>query len=93
MWEYLKSDLLYVRQFREVWFWLAFPSHADFGNEGIGIDIVVCAHDGDSWAVQRECYKPDTCIDKSLGDIFLSVLDRSFCGIDDPEKKIRLCEG
>ncbi len=75
---YLKTTALYAHLFEEVWLWMEFPYHNQFGGKDIGIDLVAKTYTGDYWAVQCKCYAADSYIDKPSVDSFLSTSGRSF---------------
>lgn len=75
---YLKTTALYARLFEEVWLWMEFPYHNQFGSKDIGIDLVAKTYTGDYWAIQCKCYAADSYIDKPSVDSFLSTSGRSF---------------
>lgn len=75
---YLKTTALYAHLFEEVWLWMEFPYHDQFGGKDTGIDLVAKTHDGDYWAIQCKCYAADSYIDKPSVDSFLSTSGRSF---------------
>lgn len=75
---YLKTTALYAHLFEEVWLWMEFPYHNQFGGKDIGIDLVAKTYTGDYWAVQCKCYAADSYIEKPSVDSFLSTSGRSF---------------
>lgn len=75
---YLKTTPLYAHLFEEVWLWMEFPYHDQFGGKDTGIDLVAKTYTGDYWAIQCKCYAVDSYIDKPSVDSFLSTSGRSF---------------
>ncbi len=75
---YLKTTTLYAHLFEEVWLWMEFPCHDQFGGKDTGIDLVAKTNTGDYWAIQCKCYAADSYIDKPSVDSFLSTSGRSF---------------
>lgn len=78
MQNYLLTDNIYSSRFRHVWLWAEFPYRAEFGGKDVGIDIVCLTHEGDYWAVQCKCYRPNSRIDKPKVDTFLSTSGKIF---------------
>lgn len=83
---YLKTTSVYDGLFENVWLWMEFPYHDQFGGKDIGIDIVTKTFDGDYWAVQCKCYTEDKYITKSDVDTFLATSGKSF-DVDGETKK------
>ncbi len=75
---YLKTTALYAHLFEEVWLWMEFPYHDQFGGKDTGIDLVAKTYTGDYWAIQCKCYAADSYIDKPSVDSFLATSGRSF---------------
>ncbi len=75
---YLKTTPLYAHLFEEVWLWMEFPYHDQFGGKDTGIDLVAKTYTGDYWAIQCKCYAADSYIDKPSVDSFLSTSGRNF---------------
>lgn len=75
---YLKTTALYANIFEEVWLWMEFPYHDQFGGKDAGIDLVAKTYEGEYWAIQCKCYAVDSYIDKPAVDSFLSTSGRSF---------------
>lgn len=75
---YLKTTTLYANIFEEVWLWMEFPCHDQFGGKDTGIDLVAKTYEGEYWAIQCKCYAADSYIDKPAVDSFLSTSGRSF---------------
>lgn len=75
---YLKSTAVYSGVFEEVWLWMEFPYHDQFGGKDIGIDIVARTYDNKYWAVQCKCFAETSYINKSDVDSFLSTSGKSF---------------
>lgn len=75
---YLKTTPLYANVFKKVWMWDEFPSHAEFGKNDVGIDLVAVTYDNEFWAIQCKCYQENTYIGKSEVDSFLSTSGKYF---------------
>lgn len=75
---YLKTTSVYQNVFEEVWLWMEFPYHDQFGGKDIGIDLVAKTFDDDYWAIQCKCYAADKYITKSDVDTFLATSSKTF---------------
>ena len=75
---YLKTTALYEGRFEEVWLWVEFPFHDQFGGKDIGIDLVAKTFSGEYWAVQCKCYAENNYITKADVDSFLSTSSKTF---------------
>lgn len=75
---YLKTTSVYQNVFEEVWLWMEFPYHDQFGGKDIGIDLVAKTFDDDYWAIQCKCYTSDKYITKSDVDTFLATSSKTF---------------
>lgn len=75
---YLKSTSIYQSVFEDVWLWMEFPYHNQFGGKDIGIDLVAKTFDNDYWAIQCKCYAEDKYITKSDVDTFLATSSKTF---------------
>ena len=75
---YLKTTTLYEGRFEEVWLWVEFPFHDQFGGKDIGIDLVAKTFSGEYWAVQCKCYAENNYITKADVDSFLSTSSKTF---------------
>lgn len=77
---YLLTKPTYKSLLTDVWLWSEFPYKDQFGTGGkdTGIDIVCRTHDGDYWAVQCKCYRPEAKIDKAVVDSFISTSGITF---------------
>lgn len=75
---YLKTTAIYEGLFEEVWLWMEFPFHDQFGGKDIGIDLVAKTFADDYWAVQCKCFAEDCYINKSDVDTFLSTSGKTF---------------
>ena len=75
---YLKTTPIYANLFENVWLWMEFPYHDQFGGKDIGIDLVAKTFSGEYWAVQCKCFAEDSYINKSDVDSFLSTSGKSF---------------
>lgn len=78
MQSYLKTTALYSNLFEEVWLWMEFPFHDQFGGKDVGIDLVAKTFSGEYWAVQCKCFAEDSYINKGDVDSFLSTSGKSF---------------
>ena len=75
---YLKTTSVYQNVFEEVWLWMEFPYHDQFGGKDIGIDLVAKTFDNDYWAIQCKCYAADKYITKGDVDTFLATSSKTF---------------
>ena len=75
---YLKTTTMYEGLFKDVWLWMEFPYHDQFGGKDIGIDLVARTFAGDYWAVQCKCFDEDSYINKGDVDSFLSTSGKTF---------------
>ncbi len=75
---YLKTTSVYQNVFEEVWLWMEFPYHDQFGGKDIGIDLVAKTFDNDYWAIQCKCFAADKYITKSDVDTFLATSSKTF---------------
>lgn len=75
---YLKTTSIYQNVFEEVWLWMEFPYHDQFGGKDIGIDLVAKTFDNGFWAIQCKCYAEDKYITKSDVDTFLATSSKIF---------------
>lgn len=75
---YLKTTALYANFFEEVWLWMEFPFHDQFGGKDVGIDLVARTFSGEYWAVQCKCFAEDSYINKGDVDSFLSTSGKTF---------------
>ena len=77
---YLLTKPVYKNLLSDVWLWSEFPYKEQFGTGGkdTGIDIVCRTHDGDYWAVQCKCYRPEAKIDLHLVSTFLTTASFPF---------------
>lgn len=75
---YLKTTALYANLFEEVWLWMEFPFHNQFGGKDVGIDLVAKTFSGEYWAVQCKCFAEDSYINKGDVDSFLSTSGKTF---------------
>lgn len=75
---YLKTTTMYEGLFKDVWLWMEFPYHDQFGGKDIGIDLVAKTFAGDYWAVQCKCFDEDSYINKGDVDSFLSTSGKTF---------------
>ena len=77
---YLLTKPVYKNLLSDVWLWSEFPYKDQFGIGGkdTGIDIVCRTHDGDYWAVQCKCYRPETKIDLHLVSTFITTASFPF---------------
>ena len=66
---FLENDPLYRAQLEEVWLWDDWP---DRWGPDCGIDLIAKDIQGNIWAIQAKCYKPEYPIKKSDIDSFLS---------------------
>lgn len=87
MLRYLKTDPVYASTLKEVWLWNDFFARDSFGGKDVGIDLVAETADGEFWAIQCKCYRPDARIDKPAVDTFLSTSGKTFP--DREGKKVR----
>lgn len=72
---YLLTKPIYKNLLSDVWLWLEFPYKDQFGTGGkdTGIDIVCRTHDGDYWAVQCKCYRPEAKVDLATVSTFITT--------------------
>lgn len=75
---YLKTTALYANFFEEVWLWMEFPFHDQFGGKDVGIDLVARTFSGEYWAVQCKCFAEGSYINKGDVDSFLSTSGKTF---------------
>lgn len=75
---YLKTTSVYQNVFEEVWLWMEFPYHDQFGGKDIGIDLVAKTFDNDYWAIQCKCFAADKYITKGDVDTFLATSSKTF---------------
>lgn len=77
---YLLTKPVYKNLLSDVWLWSEFPYKDQFGTGGkdTGIDIVCRTHDGEYWAVQCKCYRPEAKIDLHLVSTFLTTASFPF---------------
>ena len=75
---YLKTTSLYANRLEEVWLWMEFPFHDQFGGKDTGIDLVARTVEGEYWAIQCKCYAADTFINKPDVDTFLATSGKRF---------------
>lgn len=75
---YLRTTTQYESRFENVWLWLEFPYHNQFGGKDVGIDLVAQTFAGDYWAIQCKCYDKDSYINKPDVDSFLSTSGKTF---------------
>lgn len=75
---YLRTTTLYESLFENVWLWLEFPYHNQFGGKDVGIDLVAQTFAGDYWAIQCKCYDKEAYINKPDVDSFLSTSGKTF---------------
>lgn len=75
---YLRTTTLYESLFENVWLWLEFPYHNQFGGKDVGIDLVARTLTDDYWAIQCKCYDNDSRIDKPDVDSFLATSGKTF---------------
>lgn len=75
---YLRSTAIYSGLFEEVWLWMEFPYHDQFGGKDIGIDLVAKTFDDKYWAIQCKCFTENSYINKPDVDSFLSTSGKTF---------------
>jgi len=75
---YLKSTAIYAGIFEEVWLWMEFPYHDQFGGKDIGIDLVAKTFENEYWAIQCKCFAEKSYINKPDVDSFLSTSGKTF---------------
>ena len=75
---YLKTTSVYEGLFEEVWLWMEFPYHDQFGGKDVGIDLVAKTFTEEYWAVQCKCFDADSYINKGDVDSFLSTSGKTF---------------
>ena len=77
---YLLTKPVYKNLLSDVWLWSEFPYKDQFGTGGkdTGIDIVCRTHDGEYWAVQCKCYRPEAKIDLHLVSTFITTASFPF---------------
>ena len=75
---YLKTTSLYANRLEEVWLWMEFPFHDQFGGKDTGIDLVARTVEGEYWAIQCKCYAANAFINKPDVDTFLSTSGKRF---------------
>lgn len=77
---YLQTKPVYKNLLSDVWLWADFPYKDQFGTGGkdTGIDLVCRTHDGDYWAVQCKCYRPEAKIDLPTVSTFLTTASFPF---------------
>lgn len=81
---YLKTTALYAGKFENVWLWMEFPYHDQFGGKDIGIDLVAKTIENEFWAIQCKCFAEGSYINKAEVDSFLSTSGKTF-EVDDEE--------
>lgn len=77
---YLLAKPVYKNVLSDAWLWPEFPYKDQFGAGGkdTGVDIVCRTHDGEYWAVQCKCYRPEARIDLRLVGTFLTTASFPF---------------
>lgn len=77
---YFLTTPVYKTLLSDVWLWSEFPYKNQFGTGGkdTGIDIVCRTHDGEYWAVQCKCYRPEAKIDNKMVNNFVATSKNKF---------------
>ena len=72
---YLLTKPVYRNLLSDVWLWSEFPYKDQFGTGGkdTGIDLACRTHEGDYWAVQCKCYRPEVKIDLPTVSTFITT--------------------
>ena len=72
---YLLTKPVYKSLLSDVWLWSEFPYREQFGVGGkdTGIDIVCRTYEGEYWAVQCKCYRPEARIDLHTVSTFITT--------------------
>ena len=72
---YLLTKPVYKNLLSDVWLWSEFPYKEQFGTGGkdTGIDIVCRTYEGEYWAVQCKCYRPEARIDLPHVSTFITT--------------------
>ena len=72
---YLLTKPVYKNLLSDVWLWAEFPYKEQFGTGGkdTGIDIVCRTYEGEYWAVQCKCYRPEARIDLPHVSTFITT--------------------
>jgi len=71
---FLLTSPVYKAELKSVWLWDEWPDR--WRDKECGIDLVAKTYDGDLWAIQAKCYKPEYAITKADIDKFLSWSNR-----------------
>nr|MCR4900239.1 DEAD/DEAH box helicase family protein [Treponema sp.] len=77
---YLLTKPVYKNLLSDVWLWSEFPYKEQFGTGGkdTGIDIVCRTYEGEYWAVQCKCYRPEARIDLHTVSTFITTASFPF---------------
>ena len=72
---YLLTKPVYKNLLSDVWLWSEFPYKEQFGTGGkdTGIDIACRTYEGEYWAVQCKCYRPEARIDLPHVSTFITT--------------------